>query len=462
MSQKNMVSRRDFLRGAAALGAAGALAACAPSATPKPEAPAATEPPAAGPTEIRWASWCGDACDPFVDIGAEKANVDIINESYPDYTTKILAAFAAGTGPDILWVDPKHQPAFYPRGVLIPWNDYLDERKIDLKRWTSDVVIDMGYKGQIMGLPLFLVHGYAVAVNMDAVRKAGYPEDELPLWGHEDFDTWHWDDFVEAAKACTMRKSDGTYEQFGSAMMAGTIELEESLASHDLHVVDDPWEYAETKSMLDDPEAIAAAHDILDLTLVHEVAPQLDVSEEAQGRNFVFFAGQTAFLPAQLGSNIIANVGEQFEMKAMHLPFVKKRSAQVGAANWCVYKDSPVSEKGQEVCFILSTDHEVLQAMWDTISDLKPAFDADEFEMPGGLSGLFSTVGTTRYEGISQCDYCTEDVKRYPRWTSRIGTAPDIIQSALESAMVGAETIEVAMERAAETLNKEIEENPPV
>jgi hypothetical protein len=72
-----------------------------------------------------------------------------------------------------------------------------------MSKWNVDPALEVGYNGDILALSLFTMQGRSVYLNLDLVREAGYPEDELPLYGKDNYDMWHWDDFVAFLQAVT-------------------------------------------------------------------------------------------------------------------------------------------------------------------------------------------------------------------------------------------------------------------
>ena len=460
-ANRNLASRRDFLR-LSALGAAGVVAAAcaAPAAAPAAEESAEEEMPAsAEPVEIRLSHWWGDQHKKWLPIVEEKSGRVYKAEIYPygEYVTKVLTQVAGGVAPDIIQLGGPMYPDFFPRGIFVPFNDVLAESGIDMSKWYADPVVEHGYKGDIMGLSLFTQQAMMVYLNLDLVRNAGYAEADLPLWGGSNFDQWSWDDFVDFMKAVTIRSSDGSVEQYGYQSAETSINAYGyQLATYDTWFIDDT-EYEETQCLLDTPEAISAVHDYVDLTVVHGVAPTLEAQQGIEGGLFraglaaasVSWSNQT-YLAAQL----------PFELGFMHLPWVERRVHGVNANLWCINKESAVIPKAQEASIVQTTDYEVGQALVDlaaTLSAYDPAYYLDS--LPEGDLGIIVQVMLSRLAGMSECDYCTEDVNIFKRAAfGRVGRfMQDKFRSGVELAFVGEKTVEEAMLEAKAAIDKEIE-----
>ena len=455
----NRMSRRGFLQLSAA-GAAGALlAACAGQPAAAPAAEESGEMMAEEPVEIRLSHWWGEQHNHWLPIVEEKTNVTVAQEIYPwgEYLTKVLTQVAGGVAPDIIQLDQSHNADFFPKNIFVPYNDFLEASDLDMSKWNVDPALEVGYNGDILALSLFTMQGRSVYLNLDLVREAGYPEDELPLYGRDNFDTWHWDDFVAFLQAVTIQASDGTYEQYGYAgAITDATSLAYQMASYGADLVDDPWAFAETEALLDSDAAISAAHDIVDLTVVHGVAPTLEAQQGVEGG--LFRAGLAAAVISWTNQTyLVAEL--PFELGFMHMPFVDRRVHGVGANHWSVNKASELIPQAQQAALIQTTDYEVGQALVDlaaTISAYDPAYYLDT--LPEGDLGVITRIMLARLAGMSDCDYCAEDVNMFNRaGFGRSGRfLQDTVRSELEKVLIGEKSVEQAMQDADAAIDAEI------
>ena len=458
--RRTLTSRRDFLR-LSVVGAVGAIAvACAPGAVqPVEESAAEAMPASEEATEIRLSHWWGDQHKKWLPIVEEKSGTIFKEEIYPfgEYVTKVLTQVAGGLAPDIIQLGGPMYPDFFPRGIFVPFNDVLAASDIDMSKWYADPVVEHGYKGDIMGLSLFTQQAMMAYVNLDLVRNAGYPEEDLPLWGNSNFDQWNWSDFVDFMKAVTIRNSDGTIEQYGyQAAETGVNAYGYQFATYDTWFIDDT-EYEETECLLDTPEALAAVHDYVDLTTVHGVAPTL---EAQQGIEAGLFRAGLAVASVTWSNQSYLAAQLPFELGFMHLPWVERRVHGVNANLWCINKESAVIPKAQEASIVQTTDYEVGQALVDlaaTLSAYDPAYYLSS--LPEGDLGTIVQVMLARLKGMSACDYCTEDVNIFKRASfGRVGRfMQDKFRAGVELAFIGQKTVEEAMQEAKASIDKEIQ-----
>ncbi|MCY3903007.1 MAG: extracellular solute-binding protein [Caldilineaceae bacterium] len=458
MTSKRM-SRRSFLQLTAA-GTAGAFfAACAAPPAAEPAAEEGGEMMAEEATELRLSHWWGEQHNHWLPIVEEKANVKVAQEIYPwgEYLTKVLTQVAGGVAPDIIQLDQSHNADFFPKNIFVPFNDYLAGSGLDMSKWNVDPALELGYNGDILALSLFTMQGRSVYLNLDLVRAAGYPEEELPLYGRDNYDTWHWDDFVEFLQAVTIQASDGTYEQYGYAgAIRDAHSLAYQMASYDADLVDDPWTFAETEALLDSEDAIAAAHDLIDLTIVHGVAPTIEAQQGIEGG--LFRAGIAAATISWTNQSLLA-AELPFELGFMHLPFTGRRVHGIGANHWSVNTASDNIPHAQEAALIQTTDYEVGQALVDlaaTISAYDPAYYLDT--LPEGDLGVITRIMLSRLAGMSDCDYCTEDVNMFNRaGFGRKGRfLQDTVRAEMEKALIGEKSVEQAMQDADAAIDEEI------
>ena len=195
--KRSGVTRRKLIKTGGSL----ALA----SAFPMPfirRASAATElvhwsPLAASDGEV-WAQMIQNFNEAHKDKGVS-IRMEVIN--WDDYTTKVLAAAAAGEAPDFGWnTDPR--PSFVRDGLLVPLNDLAANSGLDLSDF-SDFSINASkfpnYGGdELFQIPLDLM-SIQPEVNTAHVAEAGLDINDWPDDG---------EGLIEWAKAMTKRDGD--------------------------------------------------------------------------------------------------------------------------------------------------------------------------------------------------------------------------------------------------------------
>jgi ABC-type glycerol-3-phosphate transport system substrate-binding protein len=422
----------------------------------------AAPPTKAAPTEVRVSHWWPQNWHSrWFPIVQEQANVKIKEEIYPfgEYNAKLLTQVAAGTAPDVIQLDQGHNGNFFPRDVLVPFDDALAAAKVDMKKWNVDPKIEVGYKGKILGMPLFMMQALICWINVDLAEKAGYNVKDLPVWGTPKFDTWTWDDALAFMKQTTKQKADGTYEQYGCASArANAFSLGFQLASYGQNFLDDV-QYSETKALLDSPEAIQAATQLVELTTVHKVAPTLEAQQGVPGG--LFRAGK-AVLEFGWAQTILIDAKLPFKLEMIHLPFVKRRVSAIGPNHFCVNKASKVIGAAQRMSIFHATSREVgLEFLRETGNF--SAYDTAWFlsYLPEGPAGTLARINLARRPGMSECAYCAKDVFFFDRaGYGKLGSfVPNTINPELEKALLGQKTVAQALKDANKIINDEIAKN---
>lgn len=209
MFNRQIISRRRFLK-AAAFGAAGALAACAaPAAPPAPAQPAQESQPAEAPAAesgelkgelIFW----GHADHPIYDAGqafmkkhpgVTFTQVEITDER----TAKVEAALAAGEGaPDLNWLEANEVQAYGRRGVLLDVTELVKQYEKDL---VPAKLAEARVSGKYYGMPGDITPN-TLWVRPDILDKAGVPMFDKDI---------QYEDFITAAKTVKAATDSSLY-----------------------------------------------------------------------------------------------------------------------------------------------------------------------------------------------------------------------------------------------------------
>ncbi len=185
------------------------LAACGPQATATPvatEAPVVTEAPEEGAT-IVFSGW-GDETeqqiyrDSIVRFNALYPDVIVDYQPIPaDFQTKLKAAMAGGTAPDVFYVDDQLMTAFGSTGQLLPLDDSMQEAGVS----RNDFIPAL--------LSIFTLDGktYALPKDWGTLGLVYLPEAFTDAGIDEPTADWTWDDLKAAAEAIDAK---GTYAGF--------------------------------------------------------------------------------------------------------------------------------------------------------------------------------------------------------------------------------------------------------
>ena len=198
-AQFNHLSRRDFLRLAAASAAASMLAACGVSATPQA--------PSNSPVQLVYQDWRTDwfpamAQEQLAKFNSEHPDIRVFYTPDPDNKVeKMVADMAAGTAPDLMSGCCDFFPEWADAGQLLDLRPYV-EKDLDeatIKEWSpAQYKALFTRSGVQFGLPQY--HGsLALYYNKDMFDEAGvdYPNDD---WTH--------DEYLDALIKLTVRNTD--------------------------------------------------------------------------------------------------------------------------------------------------------------------------------------------------------------------------------------------------------------
>ena len=91
---------------------------------------------------------------------------------FDDYYTKLTAALAAKTAPDVVVMHQDRLSTFVPSGVLLPLDTYVQKAGIDLSTFEEAPLNNCKINNKLYAIPLD-VHPIIMYCNMDLFSKAG-------------------------------------------------------------------------------------------------------------------------------------------------------------------------------------------------------------------------------------------------------------------------------------------------
>ena len=135
-------------------------------------------------------------------------NVKHVTFPYSQYRTKMAAAMAADTGPDVLQLYYGWVPDYYSAGLIQPLTDkYISAKEIDEEFYP--IVHSMKYDDQYYALPT-AVRSLAMFWNKKLFKEVGLTEPPKTL-----------DELVEVSKKLTKRDANGNLTQAGLTVDLG-------------------------------------------------------------------------------------------------------------------------------------------------------------------------------------------------------------------------------------------------
>lgn len=170
--------------------------------------------------------------------------VRIVNVAYGDYFTKLEAMIAAGTSPDMVFMDSSRFPSFARKRLMKDLAPIIaSDRSVRLDAFYPEALALGRYKGQLYGLPNDVAI-HCMAYNKNLYAQVGLVEPE---------EDWTHDDLLEMAKRLTRdTNGDGKPETWGLT----AYQWEAAIYANGGHIADDPD--SPRKSVINSPEAVAA------------------------------------------------------------------------------------------------------------------------------------------------------------------------------------------------------------
>jgi multiple sugar transport system substrate-binding protein len=211
MSNKKMISRRDFLR-TTSLGAVGlALVACAAPAAPGAQTSGGEAAPPDEKVTIRFHARIGTQEDTLYDMQMPKfmeehPNIELVKESFPgaEYSAKLSTMMAGCTLGDVSWSALGQSKIFFDfaQNVIRPVDELVQSGNVDLSQWYEGCINAITHENQLLGLPFKAHPGLAVIYyNQTAFEEAGL---DIPTTD------WTIEEQLAAAQALTKQEGDQT------------------------------------------------------------------------------------------------------------------------------------------------------------------------------------------------------------------------------------------------------------
>lgn len=186
-----------------------ATAATAPSSAPNP--------PAAGRPKIElnfwnwWDTWRTDIMNEVIaSFEKEYPWIKINNQVQPwsGRESKLVAAFAAGTPPDILMATRAEVINLADQGLITPFTPFIKKYGLDLRIFFRFEIDAFRWEGEIWTLPFPTVSGNDdfYVYNRTLFEEAGLPANKPPRT---------WSDLAAAGRKLTRKRPDGRISQLG-------------------------------------------------------------------------------------------------------------------------------------------------------------------------------------------------------------------------------------------------------
>ena len=267
----------------------------------------------------------------------EYALVPVYTGNYTEGTQRLTAAIAGNTAPGLVMLEITRYGLFADRGALEPLQPYLDAAEDDLVGRIRPFALEASrYLGESYVLP-FNVSTPVFYYNRDAFRAAGLDPDAPPT---------NWDDWLEAAKALTIRDDAGNVTQWGMTTPPqwGRWAMTNQAGGGWIDPVDNAVQ-------IDSPESIRAYQFAADLVNVHEVVSLEAALDEGVASEY-FMSGRAAMEVNSTGGLTGKLANAPFELGVAALPCDAVCAAPIGGATLGIVAAAPQEVKDGAWAFI--------------------------------------------------------------------------------------------------------------
>jgi multiple sugar transport system substrate-binding protein len=254
------------------------------------------------------------------------ATVNVIHvPAQGDHMTKLSAAFASGSPPDVFIINYRRYGQLASKGVIEPAGPLMQK---------SGVLQESDYYPQ--SLDAFRYQGTLMCVPQNISNLEVYYNKDLFAANNvaEPTADWTWDDFLAAAQAMTRdTNGDGTMDTHGLGVEPQLIRLAPFVWANGGDIVDNPDK--PTKLTLDTPEAREALQWFVDLQRSNKVTPNEAEakSEDVESR---FMNGRIGMVLASRASTPSFREIEGFEWDVAPLPMKKEKSTILHSDAYCI------------------------------------------------------------------------------------------------------------------------------
>jgi len=366
--------------------------------------------------------------------------VEYINIPSNEYLAKITAMMAAGTPPDVFFLNNIDFPGMASRGVLRPLDPFLKRDRYPTGDIFPGILKAFQWEGVQYGLPRD-VSNLVVFYNRNLLRKAGLP-DPRP--------DWTWEDFLRYAKALTLEK-DGRRVQWGVSFQT-------------FYLFWQPWVWSaggrfyspdHSKFLLNSPASLEGLQFYLDLRYKHRVAP---TPEEAQDRGAftMFLNGQTGMIVDGRWRVPTLKARAKFDFDVVPFPRGKAGSiVDIDGSGWVMAAGTKNPEAAWKLLSFLAGP-EASQAFTKT-GLIIPARGVDVKNVEKSIQNLrdfFVPPPPKNQQYFLTVNRTARPTETFERWNEAL----QLINKALEPVWQGKADLKTALDGAAPQVQKILDE----
>jgi multiple sugar transport system substrate-binding protein len=366
--------------------------------------------------------------------------VEYVNIPSNEYLAKITAMIAAGTPPDVFFLNNIDFPGMVSRGVLRPLDPFIKRDRYPIGDIYPGILKAFQWEGAQYALPRD-VSNLVVFYNRSLLRKAGLPDPKPD---------WTWDDFLRYAKALTVEK-DGRRVQWGVSFQTFYLFWE-------------PWVWSaggsfyspdHSRFLLNSPQSLEGLQFYLDLRYRHHVAP---TPEEAQDRGAftMFLNGQTGMIVDGRWRVPTLKARAKFDFDVVPFPRGKAGSiVDIDGSGWVMAAGTKNPEAAWKLLAFLAGPE--ASAIFTRTGLIIPARGVDVRDVGRSLQSLkdfFVPPPPKNQQYFLTVNATARPTETFERW----GEALQLINKALEPVWMGKAELKPALDGVAPQIQKILDE----
>lgn len=324
---------------------------------------------------------------------------EVKQESRPwgdPYTSKLLLETAAGKSGDVYFLDAQwFSSLIFKNAVLKPLNKYARADKLDLSGFCVPPSLEQGNGTDFYALPQWLPDNPSMWVNRNLTNNAGVP---LPEFGTALYDTWKWDDLLEASRKLTKVDGNGKPMQWGMSPITFSTWAVLWGFQNGAELFDDPTCRKETKISLSGEALTDSVQWLYDAMFKSKVMPAPGKPSGFTGASFL--SGKVAF---NTDWNLIeANSKAKFDWTIMPWPHQTRKVTKYGGNSWAIAGTSRNAEGAWKLIKFLTTDPDgqALMAKVGPLSSYRPDAQLAALKDDGKLK-LMNQILVSRTKGVT-------------------------------------------------------------
>ncbi|MCX7018211.1 MAG: sugar ABC transporter substrate-binding protein [bacterium] len=352
-----------------------------------------------------------------------------------DYYGKILSMIAAGTPPDVFYMQPERFAGFAARNALLDLDPYVaEDHEFAITNFYPVIIDAFRWEGRLYGLPADS-GTFVLYYNQDLFDKAGvsYPDE-----------SWDWQALLNAAQKLTKQDAQGRYTQFGYCVRDWMEMVWQN--GGDMLTTDGK------RCLLNTPEAKEALRFYTDLTNKYHVSPSSQVASLLSGMDpeQMFLNGKLAMIPT--GRYVLPRFRQikNFQWDVAPLPKGKQRASLIVGLGFCIPRETRHPKQAWELAKYLAGEKGMT------------AFTRRGVFMPA-LKSLTESAVFLDPTQPPKNDHAFIDALPYgyafPKHP-RIAEMMDIIGRELEFVYVNTQTAEQACDNMTDNINQLLSEEP--